>query len=81
MFNKDKNKTLSGTVEETRMILSPKGTPLFEIYHNDTKSIINIACYTDKETSFRIESVQNDSKEYVSSDNPIYFYTIIEHVC
>lgn len=80
MYNKEKNTTLIGTVEETRMKLSSKGTPLFEIYHNDTKSIINIVCYTEKETSFRIESFLNDSKQYVSNDNIAYYYTIIEHV-
>lgn len=82
MYNKKNNKTLSGTVEETRMKLSNKGTPVFEIYHNDTKSIVDIVYYTENKTSFTMDNTPPppDSKQYVGSDNIAYYY-ITEHVC
>ncbi|KYM86704.1 Cation-dependent mannose-6-phosphate receptor [Atta colombica] len=55
------NKTVltTGTVKETRMKLSDNDKfPIFEIYHNDIKIIINIVCYMgDKETNFILDSI------------------------
>lgn len=76
MYNK-KNDTLTGTIEETRMKLSTEGPfPIFEIYHNNIKSMINIVCFSDKKTSFMIDDPfsPKDSKENVSSDNTAYYY-------
>jgi len=52
------NKTLSfGTLEETRMKMSSNNKfPVFEIHHNDTRSVINIVCFSERKTGFVIES-------------------------
>jgi len=53
--------------------------PIFEIYHNDIKIIINIVCYMgDKETNFILDSIS--AKIYVSMKITIIL-SIIMMIC
>jgi len=79
MYDHQKNQTLIGTIEETRMKLLPGGNfPIFEIHHNDTKFMISIICYTENRTSFAVDTPNSspNSKEYVSMkiDDIVYYY-------
>jgi len=79
MYNQ-KNETLTGTIEETRMKLSPGGNfPIFEIHHNDTKFMINIICYTENRTSFAVDTPNSspNSKEYVSMKTVMILFIIM----
>jgi len=82
---KQKNQTLTGTIEETQMKLSPGDNfPIFEIHHNDTKFMISIICYTKNRTSFAFDTPNSspNSKEYVSMKTVIILFIImIEHMC
>ncbi|XP_011690579.1 PREDICTED: uncharacterized protein LOC105451676 [Wasmannia auropunctata] len=65
----NKNQTLTGTVEETKMKLSTAGNfPIFEIVHKDVKSTINIICSPIKEdkTRFILDSpISSESKQLI----------------
>ncbi|XP_071559082.1 uncharacterized protein [Temnothorax nylanderi] len=67
MYNTtDKNKTLTGKVEETQMKLSTKGPfPIFEIGSQDgIKLTINIVCFPEDKTSFSLDSASPESKNF-----------------
>ncbi len=50
--------------------------PIFEIYHNDIKIIINIVCYMgDKETNFILDSISaKNICKYENNNNIVYYY-------
>lgn len=58
MLDKNKNETQNlGTIKETKMKLSSDYKfPIFEIHHNNTISVIDIVCFTDSKTNFKIDS-------------------------
>ncbi|CAL1679403.1 unnamed protein product [Lasius platythorax] len=50
--------------------------PIFEIHHNNTISVIDIVCFTDSKTNFKI-----DSPIPPSGPNKYYFKLISPHGC
>lgn len=68
MYSSLNNKTLIGTVEETRIKMPPESKfPIFEMYHGDVKWTINIVCYSENKTSFALDpDISLDLKKFVN---------------
>lgn len=77
MFNKHTNLTSNlGTIKETKMKMSSGNKfPIFEIHHDKFISVINIVCFTDSKTNFKIDSgiPPSGSYEYVSIEIAIKY--------
>ncbi|KAM0728913.1 Cation-dependent mannose-6-phosphate receptor [Formica fusca] len=58
MLNQQTNMIYNlGTIKETKMKMSSGNKfPIFEIHHDKFISVINIVCFTDSKTNFKIDS-------------------------
>lgn len=68
-----------GTIEETKMKMSSENKfPIFEIHHDKITSVINIVCFTDSKTNFKIDSgiPPSGSNKYVSIKRVIKYYDL-----
>lgn len=76
IFDKNKNKTQNlGTIEETEIKLSSKNSPIFQINHDNITTVINIICFTDSKTNFKIDTT------IPLSSNKYHFMLISPYGC
>ncbi|XP_050454779.1 uncharacterized protein LOC126853227 [Cataglyphis hispanica] len=77
IFDKNNLTHSLGTIEETKMKMSSENKfPIFEIHHDKIISVINIVCFTDSKTNFKI-----DSGIPPSGSNKYHFMLISPYGC